>query len=265
MTKAEGKIQAAGPGYCAAISGTMIRHFCARLEAEAKKAGGSLTAKDIQAIADRFLRDGERFQAVYQKSYDDCSRAREAMAWDQARRFPFDRILIKRFSHLFPARSGDEGAREGGVLSRRVIPGFNIVLNKMIGPYLYDQCQSKAQAIIDRHRDGPQVDWEGVYDDPEARSLANDVLIVVAHYFSNFDKRRDWFIDIVNANLAPAQPGAPDEQWQLTEPVFQALLKTLFAELKEGMASNPRQLRERYGDGTFETLKDIFARLNGAS
>lgn len=264
MTKEIVKVQGAGPGCCEALGAVVVGRFAASLEAEARTSGGSLTAQRIKEAAAHFLRDGAPLEAIYQNAFDDCTRAREAAAWDQARRHPFDRILTKRFAHLFPARSGDDGAPGGGVLSRRVIPGFSLVLTKMIGPDLYEQCQVKAQAIVERHRAGPQVDWKGVYADDEAQALANDVLVVVARYFTDFDRRRDWFVAIVNANLAAPTPGGGDEHWQLTEPIVHLLLRALFADLGAAAAEDSHSLRVRYSDDTFETLVDFLTRLERA-
>ncbi|MEW5726285.1 MAG: hypothetical protein AB1918_00525, partial [Pseudomonadota bacterium] len=45
----------AGPKACEAIGPTMVGHFATRLETEARKAGGALSADQIRALADRFL------------------------------------------------------------------------------------------------------------------------------------------------------------------------------------------------------------------
>ncbi|MGE5504809.1 MAG: hypothetical protein ACM31L_10335 [Actinomycetota bacterium] len=249
------------PKACQAIAGTMIGHFITRLEVEAGKAGGALSAERIRELAQHWLEHEQaRFAATYQRSWDDCTRERETRSWEASRRHPFDRILMKRFAHLFPARSGDDGGT--GTLSRRMIPGFDVAIDKMIGPTLYEQCQKKSQAIIDRHA-LPQggMDWEAIYADPEANALANDVLVVMAHYFADFDKRRAWFMALVNSHLGPALPGAPDEYWQFGESAFSALMHALFGDLQAAVATRPDSVRARYGDQTFETLKGFFARL----
>jgi hypothetical protein len=255
---------AALPKPCLAIAGTMIGHFVTRLEVEAAKAGGALSAERIRQLAQHFLEHEQaRFAATYQRSWNECSRERDTRSWEASRRHPFDRILMKRFAHLFPARSGDDG---GGipVLSRRMIPGFDVAIDKMIGPTLYEQCQRKSQAIFDRHAQAHGgMDWDAIYADAEANALANDVLVVMAHYFAEFDKRRAWFMALVNSHLAPAQPGTPEEFWQFGESAFSGLMHALFADLQAQMERKPAEVRARYGDQTFEALKGFFARLKG--
>lgn len=257
---AKPKPLSAGPACCENIAATMIGHFATRLEVEATKSGGALPASAIRALAERFLaEESQHFAPVFRRSYDDCSKAREARQFDSARRHPFDRILMKRFAQLFPPRTGDDGGK--GVLSRRIIPGFNLAVDKMIGPMLYEQCQSKAQAILDRHRTGSNYNWDAIYADREAHALVNDVLAVVAHYFADFTKRRAWFMILVNSHLESPQPGADDEHWQLTEYSFSELMYALYTEMRALMESKPDKVRNRYGDHTFETLKAFLERL----
>jgi hypothetical protein len=261
-TKPAGTKTATGQTCCQAIATTMIGHFVTRLEVEARKAGGHLDADQIHALAQRFV-DAEqsRFGPVYQRSFDDCTAAREAEQWGNARRRPFDRILMKRFAHLFPARNGDDGGSD--VLSRRMIAGFNLTIDKMIGPTLYEQCQRKSQAILDRHAlPSSGWDWGCIYGDPEAQALANDVLVVVAHYFGAFDKRRTWFMDLINSHLSPASPGDDDEHWLFGESAFSELMHALFADLHAAMLTNPKAVRARYGDNTFDTLREFLTTLD---
>lgn len=252
---------ASGPKACEAIANTMIGHFATRLEVEAGKRGGSLNAEEIRALAEHFLvEEAARFGPTYRRSFDSCTVSREAKQWESARRRPFDRILMKSFAHLFPPRQGDDGGK--GILSRRVIPGFNLAVDKMIGPALYEQCQRKSQAILDRHRAANGAyDWAQIYADPETHALTNDVLAVVAHYFANFRRRREWFLDLVNSHLARAQPGAPDASWLLTDHGFSELMHALFVDLRATMRDNPAMVRKRYGEHTFETLETFFKKL----
>ena len=251
----------AGLAACAAIANTMIGHFATRLEVEARRAGGSLSADAIRALAERFMaEEGTRFAPALQRSWDACTRMREAAQWQSARSHPFDRLLTKPFAHLFPARGGDGQ----GVLSRRLLPGFHLAVDKMIGPALFEQCQRKAQAIVDRHR-GPDgfIPWDEIYADAEAHALSGDVLAVVAHYFANFHRRRDWFMDIVNSHLTPVAAAAPDAHWRLTEHGFSELMRALFADLRARLAADGAALRQRYGEQTVEAFQVFFHRLDG--
>jgi len=251
----------AGPKSCEAIANTMIGHFVTRLEVEAARKGG-LSAEDVRHLAEHFMgQEMGRFQSTFRRSYDTCTSLREARQWESTRRRPFDRVLMKSFAHLFPARQGDDGGQ--GLLSRRVIPGFNLAIDKMIGPALYEQCQAKSQAILDRHRTSSGThDWTAVQADPETHALTNDVLVVVAHYFAHFEKRREWFLSLVNSHLGKAQANTADAHWQLTEHGFAELMRALFADLRAALVSAPAALRKRYGDHTVDTVEAFLRRLD---
>lgn len=252
----------AGPKACEAIAVTMIGHFTTRLEVEAARLGGTLDAADIRRLAESFLEhEIARFDAVLRRSFDGCTATRAARQWESTRKRPFDRVLMKAFAHLFPARQGDDGGRD--VLSRRVIPGFNLAIDKMIGPALYQQCQLKSLAIVERHRSATGApDWDAVHADVETHALTNDVLVVVAHYFGNFERRRDWFLTLVNAHLAKVPPDAADALWQLSEQGFAELMQALFADLRAALVSAPAALRKRYGEHTVDTVAAFLARLD---
>lgn len=248
------------------LAATMIGHFATRLDVEARRAGGQLSAQAIRDLAEHFLAEEvPSFRNVYRRAYDHCTKARDAIAWEQTRQFPFDRILIKRFAHLFPARDGDDGAEGWAPLSRRLLPGFTLAITKMIGPELHEQCQQKAQGIVERHRlsDG-SIAWDKVYAAPATRALVNDILMVVAHYFHDFAKRRDWFLTIANSHLSPPVKGAEDGEWVLKGPAFQEMMLALFGDLMaEIKKTGGTALRERYGQHTLDTLKRFLALLDG--
>ena len=251
-----------GSRCCQSVGTTMVGHFATRLEVEAGKAGGSLSAAQIRALAQRFVESEQaRFGGYYQRAWDECTLAREAHLLESARRMPFDRILMRRFAHLFPPRTGDDGGE--GVLSRRIIPGFNLAIDKMIGPTLDEQCQHKCEAIMARHAlaEGGW-DWPAIYADADAKTLVNDILVVVAHYFSAFQRRRDWFVEMINSHLAPVEHGAPDESWRLSDSAFSALMRALFTDLHASLRSDPRGARARWGDTTVQAVEDLLRRLD---
>lgn len=252
---------------CGEATATLVvTHFLTRLEVEAAKAGGSLTIEQIRAAAEWFTTsDLPSFRQTFQRTYDECTQTRDLQKWSGVRKQPFDRILMKKFAHLFPPRSGDDGGQ--GVLSRRIIPGFNLAVTKMIGPSLYEQCQRKTRAIMDRHPGTGGYLWDDIYADRDARLLANDVLMLVAHYFADFAKRRTWFMDMINGHLGPPSSGTgrdagEDDFWQLTQHGFSELMRALFADLRHLRQAAPKDLRARYGDQSTQALDTFLAELD---
>lgn len=251
------------PTCCRDVGTTMVGHFVTRLEVEAGKAGGSLTAPQIRALARRFVEsEQDRFTAYFRRAWEACGHERETLQWDGARDKPFERILMGRFAHLFPARGGDDGGEDR--LSRRMIPGFHLAVDKMIGPTLFEQCRVRAGAILERHaRPGGGHDWRAVQSDAEARLLVDDVVMVIAHRFAEFERRRTWFIDLVNARLAPARRGARDEHWRLTDSAFADLMRALLAETASRVSRDPASAESRWGIIAPDALNHMVRRLGG--
>ncbi|MBI3445501.1 MAG: hypothetical protein HY055_09090 [Magnetospirillum sp.] len=247
---------------CQSVGATMIGHFATRLEVEANKAGGSLNVAQIRALAQHFVEaEQSRFKAYYRRAWDECSQSRETLQWESARSKPFDRILMRRFAHLFPPRTGDDGG--AGILSRRMIPGFHMAIDKMIGPTLYQQCQTQCEIILARHAlPGGGWNWSAVHADADASALINDILVVIARTFAAFDKRRAWFLEMVNSHLAPARHGARDEYWQLSESAFSALMHALFADLNAKTKSNQPMINQRWGSAAQQALAQFFSHLD---
>ena len=244
----------AGTACCEDIAATMIGHFATRLELEANKAGGALDATAIRALAERFIAEEHpRFGPVFQRAFDQCSQVRDLHRWEASRGHPFDRILTKRFAHLLLARPGDDGGL--GLLSRRMMPGLSLALDKMIGPAVYQQCQNKSRDILDRHRlPGGGYAWEAIYHDAEAAALVTDVLVLVARCFGQFAHRRAWFIELVNNHLAPPSGDALDSHWRLSDYGFAEMMRAMFADLKKTLEHKPDSVRKRYGEATVAAL-----------
>ena len=240
------------------ITSMLVGHLLTRLEVEAAKQGGSLDTQALRDIAQKFLAEEmPHFHSSFQRNYDECSHRRDDQRWSSVRNQPFERIITHKFAHLFAPRRGDDG--DQGILSRRLMPGFTLAITKMIGPTLFDQCQLKARAIMQRHPTGTGGwNWHGIYADPECLALGNDVLVVVAHYFSDFDRRRNWFMALINSNLSPVRDDEDlHPNWQLGHHGFVELMQALFADLQRDLTTQPQKFLNRYGEQTAQAIGDF--------
>jgi hypothetical protein len=145
-----------------------------------------------------------------------------------------------------------------------MMPGLSLALDKMIGPAVYQQCQKRSRDILDRHRAGGGPDWDAIYRDSEAAALVTDVLVLVARSFTNFAHRRAWFVELVNAHLAPAADDPLDAHWRFTDYCFAELMRALYADLVKMQEHKPETIRKRYGDATLAALSAFFRDLDRA-
>lgn len=232
-----------------AMAETFVESFCDRLIQAANKKGGVLTVNDLQAMSDEFHTKTAALQAVFERSFEDYVHARERASLAQKRNFPFDRVMVHTFEHLF---AREEDLSETSV-SRRILPGFFMAMGKMLGPEVSESFQERCRKIVAKLRDGREDDfnWDEVYSRPDVKELLIEAEIAIAGYFEDVPKRIAWFRTIVNNHLPPPTPDAPPaaREWQLTDDGLRVFIRAILSDLKAELKSNEGRTRitERHG------------------
>ena len=126
-------------------------------------------------------------------------------------------------------RVAEDGPR---AVTRHVLPGFFMALDKMIGPDEMEKFQARCRVVVHRLSKGEEseLDWVELYVDAEARKVCFDALVMFAPYFEEITKRSEWFLPLVNNNLAS------DVGWELTDGGFHNLIGEMFSELRDELA-----------------------------
>lgn len=244
------------------MSHALIMEFVRALEEEAARHAGTLNVAALRALADTFL---ERHRSTAQPP-KFCLSLHNALMWDERRRHPFERLLVKRFAHLLPARSGDDGVHDGAVLSRRLIPGLMTAIVTMIGFDAYHQAEEMTRTLVDRERAAGAlpVNWEHIAHAPEIELLMDRMLATVAGYFAQFDKRVQWLVSVVNSHLGPRPPEDGSMVWAMGERKAVALLSALYKDLRHRLRDDPAGLEAEVGRQGFAALLALHASLNTA-
>ena len=255
-----------------ALAEAVIESFAKRLTDAARKRGGFLTLADLDELNSEFRAKTAQLQRVFQQTFEQYVKARERAAFDHARRFPFDRVIVNTFAHLFTPEVAAEHGRDR--VSRRLLPGFFLAMDKMLGTEQVEGFQDGCRAIVERLAPGAESDlnWDRVYGDPETATLALDALFAFAPYFEEYNKRRDWFIALVNANLTPAEGTAaatgdhPEADWLMTERGFGNLVDGLFLDLRRGLADGGARdaLAARHGGAACFAVEASLDRMDTA-
>jgi hypothetical protein len=245
-----------------ALAETVVTSIVDRLTAEAQRRGGYLSVADIGALSQEFRHKAESLQAVFEKSFEDYVRVRERAVWDQKREFPFDRQIVKKFTHLFPSPGGL--SLEDGAVSRRILPGFFLGMNLMLGEEKIEEYQDACRAVVDRLKAarGQKFSWKDVQGDKQIDDITVDAVVAISLHFAALDKRAEWFVELINAHLAPPDAGREGEaaiNWQMTAEVFWTFLHALFSDARRLMSTEPGrlQLTKRYGAETCAYLAEI--------
>lgn len=240
----------------------MVTGFVDKLRTEAERRGGYISVSDIEGMQAEFQMQAAELSRVFEQSFEAYVRARERAVWDQARQYPFDRVLVKRFSHLFKTRPGRD------TVSRRMLPGFFLAISMMLGPDAIESYQGRARVVVERIRDGREkLDWEEVYAAPEVRRLVIDAQVAMLDHFKDFDRRCTWFINLVNSNLAPAPPAASkaELEWELTDAGLRRFLNAFLKELRDAVTAPERRpaFAKRYGPEAAEDIIRVLKKLDG--
>lgn len=241
------------------LAQSVVSTFTSRLTEEANAKGGYLSVQDLHALNKEFEQKTEELKTVFKKSFEDYVSAREKASWDQARKFPFDRMIVKTFSYML--ESDSRKLRRSDSVSRRILPGFFMALSMVLGPDKMEAYQGKCRAVVKliKKAYGDKFEWEDIYESDDARAIVIDALIDVAHGFDDIDKRAEWFIDLVNTHLPPVDDSLTqtEAEWIFTAEGFKQFFRALMSDLNEALDSEAGRLLITRRHGVDETIELI--------
>jgi len=244
-----------------ALADTVVIAFVDKLKAEAEARGGHLMSRDLETMQADFNRQVEALSLVFEQSFEVYVKARERAVWEQQRNYPFDRLMVKKFSNLF--RDGGEIGPDD--LSRRMLPGFFIALGMMLGTEVVEKYQQKIRTIVDKVKSGGKsvFNWDDVYADEVAETVSLDAEVSIAGYFEDFDKRAEWFIYLINNHLTPPEPSITAAGWELNHAGLKKFLSALLTDLSANLETDNGKMRitKRFGADTCADLFDILTRI----
>ncbi len=226
--------------------------------------GGFLRTADIKAMEQEFHVQVSDLTQSMVHSFEAYVESREKASWDSAREFPFWRVVVKKFSYLF----GEHGKGRMDTISKRMLPGFFAGLNMMIGPESVDLYQERCRRVVDsiRQQDKDAFDWDKVYASTEITAIVFDALMAIAPHFEDFEKRQNWFIELVNGNLAPIDENNSDDSgWELSPAGYKRFLSALYGDLNNLLANKLayNQIAKRYGSNALDAVKGLVRRAQG--
>jgi len=235
-----------------------------KLLTRAKENEGGLSVPEIQEAVEEFSRAPDSLlTGVFEDAWKKCFSAAETTHWKTARKFHFERVMVKTFSELLPAN--DEIVQSGRHLSRRIIPGFIHVLQQMLGHDAYEKYGDRTKALVETLRavHGEGFSWAEVYADDICRTVVEEVLIAIVPHFSDMAKRRNWMIDVVEGQM-PGTSNEAEKNWRFDDGAFHSLINTVYADLRETLQTpeGREELEVRYGLGNIAALSDMFVALS---
>jgi len=231
-----------------ALAQAVVTAFTERLKEEAAKQGGFLSQRHIDELNIEFQAKSDQLTGVFEQALVDAAREQEELKWHAIKRPAFDRLMVKRFEHLFLHRGANGIAH--GTVSRRLLPGFFLALHMMMGPQERERYHWRSDAAVERIMQGRiPVDWDLIDRDEQVHDIVLDAQYTIAMHFDDLSRRLDWFINITNAHLAPpAHKDAGDANWELSPKALTVLLNSLLADLSTAVNDDAawHRLAERH-------------------
>ena len=249
------------------LADSFFETLMGRLIGEAKQKGGSLTVQDLENFGKATRQDPQGLQLDFQHSLDEYVKSQELAGWNETRDHPFGRLLVKKISHLFADQ--ENPSFDTGALSRRVLPGFFIAMNMMLGQEKVDECQIKSNHHVQRIKKahGNKFTWDLVYDDKPANKVVLDALVIIAGYFEDMEKRVTWMFGLITGNMKPPTPDMDRQEaaWEMTEKHLYTLLNSLFADLRKALGTEAARntFAEKHGPATLKKVIRILKTVNG--
>ena len=114
------------------------------------------------------------------------------------------------------------------------------------------------------HYGGFEFDWAVVYDARDIKIILLDALMPIAQHFEDLDKRRDWFLELVNIHQSPPSPSDKDEvSWEMSASGFNAIIKALLHRLDRQLADadSALHLKKRCGDAVIDNAQHVLGQL----
>lgn len=205
-------------------------------EVAREKGGGRLTFSDIKYQFDAFTEEPNAdMVTAYADAWKACSQTAKAAAWQKERKYPLERLVVRRFEHLFPDRGMP--AIQGEHLSRRIIGPFMFALQQLLGPELHEKYEDRCRLLVTELRaaHGEMFRWQMVDDHKDADEVTNDVLVYASRHFTDLNRRRRWIVDLIDGNMPPTKDDA-ELGWRFEEFEFRLLMTGLFGDLPAQLA-----------------------------
>ena len=255
-------------GHGQALAEAVVGSFVERLKAEAKRKGGTLTIGDLEALDREFQKKTKALQALFEQSFEEFVRSQGGQPRGHTRHDPFGRLMVHRISHLFV--EGQALLTEDHAVSRRILPGFFMALDMMLGADSVARYRDTCARIAERVRDGRDDDasWDEVLADTEANAVALDAQVAIALNFRDLTKRSAWMVDLVNGHLSPPDAAAGEAgdaaAWQFTEGACRRVLDALLSDLKQALSDDGgrRTLGRDHGAETCAALAEVMKQLD---
>ncbi|MFH1805573.1 MAG: hypothetical protein ABID63_11875 [Pseudomonadota bacterium] len=240
----------------------VLERFAAGLKEKADAGNGTVSADKI----DQMLAVLRHQPALFDDAWHAIETEMGAVQSRQhaaIRHDPFGRLLVSRFAHLLEGR--EAGDLEHGALSRDILQPLFQVIRMMVGMDTIEKIDAEIRGIIDAHADAedemrdPTDYWDHLAEEQHVADRINMLFARMALHFADYDKRKQWFIQLINDNL-----NRNHVTWHFTEAHFVRLIRALFRDVRAMLTNTERAavLAAKFGHDDMEKLRGVMAAVD---
>lgn len=179
----------------------------------------------------------------------------------------FGRLLVSRFAHLLEGR--EAGSLADGALSRGMLVPFFKAVRMMVGAEPLETIRVEIDELVATlYQNGTPLDdpefWLALGENPRARKLVLRLFVTMGLCFEDYQRRKRWFIDLINDNMPRPPAGSARADWRFDAHHFTCLMRALLRDVREAMLTPEglAQLTANFGGDTVERLRDLLAALD---
>jgi hypothetical protein len=240
----------------------VLERFANGLAEKARNQGNEIRVEDINKALASLKAQPKLFDDAWYALESEVNAA-NARRTPSIRNDPFGRLMVSRFAHLLEGR--EAGDLEHGALSREMLHPFFQVIRMMVGADTIEQIDSEIRAIVDTHasdedemRDATDF-WDHLSANPLVSTQITMVFVRMAMHFADYEKRKNWFIQLVNDNMH-----RNGTQWEFTEDHFVKLVQALFRDVRSILANPERSalLAAEIDHSKVTTLRSVMAHID---
>ena len=264
--RADGEATLSAHEHAEELGEALYAKFMHILKKQAKESAGPLNDADIEAMGRAFRAELEVIETAFVKAVEDYAEARQPAREQKSRTRHFHRLLVHNFEHRFADET--ELHEQPEKLSRRMLPGFFNTLQLMLGERRLARFEKDAQDVVDKLRDRNRgkLDWAEVYRSPGARRLCFQAEVEIAKHFTEMEKRLNWMVAVLNANLIPAEKGSRAGGWEVNRRNAALMLSALIRDLRAALSNRKarQSMENKMGPETVSLLHAITQRFGEA-
>ena len=246
---------------CRYISESYLDLFLTYVERQAVGHGGRVDAHTLRNLAGEYQKLGGLTEPALSQSFSDCNMARLNQGHRDQRKDHLGRLLVEQFAAFFVEKGGPRPSERG--LSYDILPGFLYALALALGADLLDRYRGRCSKIVKRLQagSGDSFDWTSYFNESEINEILIEILASLSRTFSNFERRKSWFVDILDKER---QSYAGAKGPEFSEAHFQIMSRALFGHLKTAIddSDGRRGMVKKFGRSTVAEIEIFLVNIS---